>query len=437
MPSPSVLVFASLLLAVSANAQDFSTNVTQPPPAKPADMIRAQADAALEAHDYERALKFLGPLAEANPKDAHILFDLATTQDALDQNTAAEKSYRAAIADDASFLDPHVALGLMLARAGHFDDARTELLAATITPGDALLKARAYRALARIDEKPRPAAARDELIEALKLSPETPEDALLAAELASGANGGGPAAEATYRRVLAAKPYDPAATAGLAHLLVLDKKTDEAETMLVAARVAYPDNPQLLAELASLYDTERKPKQAIPLLEQLHAAEPRNDDAEHMLAEMYLEINDYAHAEPLLGALALQRSEDTDVVDDRARALLHLNRAAEAVQILSRIVAQPKLFPTTKDFGNAAGDLAYACSENNDPAGALQALEVRATVLPISAPVLFLTAISHDKLHHTKLAVQAYKQFLQASDGNNPDQEFEARHRLIALEHSK
>jgi len=113
--------------------------------------------------------------------------------------------------------------------------------------------------------------------------------------------------------------------------------------------------------------------------------------------------------------------------------LLHLKRAAEAQQILSRIVAQPGLFPTPADLGNAAGDLAFAASSNNDPTGTLQALEVRAKVLPTSAAVLFLTAISHDKLHHFKSAVEAYKQFLEASKGSNPDEEFEARHRIIAL----
>ncbi len=432
-----ILAVGGGLCVSHITAQDFSSNLTQQPTA-PVNPIRAQADAALEAHDYARALKLLGPLAEANPKDARILYDLGTAQDELDQNSPAETSYRAAIADDPAFLDPRVALGLLLARAGRFDDARAELLAATqVQAGEPLLKARAYRALARIDRKARPGEARDELLEALKLSPETADDTLLAAELAGGATGGAAAAEAAYRRVLAAHPDDPAAASGLAHLLVVDKRTGEAEVLLVATLKAHPDDVQLTAELASLYDNERKPALAIPLLEKLHKGDPENPDVTHLLAEDYLDTKDYARAEPLLAKLAIQRPQDTGVIDDRARALLHLQRAAEAEEILARIVAQPKLFPTPADLGNAAGDLAFACSENGNPACTLQALDVRATVLPISAATLFLAAISHDKLHHVKLAIEAYNQFLNASEGNNPDQEFEARHRLVALEHMK
>jgi Flp pilus assembly protein TadD len=436
-PRISIGLLALCLSALPGHAQGFSTNVTQTPTAQP-NPIRAQADAALEAHDYARALKFLGPLAEANPKDAPTLYDLATAQDALDQNSAAEKSYRASIADDAAFLDPRVALGLMLARAGRFAEARTELVAATqVSDGEPVLKARAYRALARIDERTHPGDARDELLEALKLSPETTEDTLLAAELAARAEGGAPAAEAAYRRVLAVHPDDPAAVAGLAHLLVLNKREAEAEALLAGALKTHPDDPQLTAELAGLYDSERKIALAIPLFEKLQKADPGNVDVGLPLAELYLETQDFAKAEPLLATLARDRPQDTDIIDDRARALIHLHRSAEAEAILAPIVAQPKLFPTPKDLGDAAGDLAFACSQNNDPTCTLQALDVRATVLPISAPILFLSAISHDKLHHVKLAIQAYNQFLEASQGNNPDQESEARHRLVTLEHMK
>ncbi len=155
----------------------------------------------------------------------------------------------------------------------------------------------------------------------------------------------------------------------------------------------------------------------------------------HLLAGLYLDTKNYADAEPLLAGLAAANPRDTGLVDERARALIQLRKFAEAQQILAPLVAQPKVFPTPGDLGNAAGDLAFAASENNDPRAALQALEVRATVLPPSAPVLFLTAISYDKLHQNKLAIEAYKRFLEASKGSNPEEEFSARHRLIALEH--
>ena len=67
----------------------------------------------------------------------------------------------------------------------------------------------------------------------------------------------------------------------------------------------------------------------------------------------------------------------------------------------------------------------------------LQALALRATLLPQSPSTLFLAAIAHDKLHQVKLASDLYKQFLSVANGKFPDEEWEARHRLITLDHQK
>ena len=421
-----------VLFPALSYGQDFSSNLQQTTTVSNPKFD--EANAALDARDYDRALKLLTPLAAENPKDAHILYDLASAQDALDQTSPAETSYRAAIADDPSFLDPHVAFGLLLARNNRMTEARTEFLAATkLADGDSALKARAYRALARIDQKTRPVEARNELLEALKLTPETPEDTLLGAELAESASNGGSAAEAAYRRVLARTPNDPSATSELAHLLVKELRAEEAEKILTSALEVHPSDPTLTVQLATVYAMQHKTDLALPLVQRVYQANPEDGNIGRLLANLYIDSKDYANAEPLLAKLSQQNPRDTTIIDDRARALLHLKRFPEAQQILARIVSQPNLFPTPADLGNAAGDLAFAASSNNDPEGTLQALAVRATVLPTSAPVLFLTAISHDKLHHFKLAVEAYKQFLEASKGTNPDEEFEARHRIVAL----
>ncbi len=316
-------------------------------------------------------------------------------------------------------------------------EARTEFSAATAIPsGDPSLKAHAYRALAHIDERTRPTDARDELLAALKLSPETPEDTLLSAELAA-ASGTPADAEAAYRRVLDTHPNDPEASAGLAHLLVKSHRTAEAEPLLTTALAAHPNDPSLIIQLAAAYNDQGKPALAVPLVEALASANPHDSNILRVLAGLYIDTAAWEKAEPLLATLTKQNPHDTTSIDDRGRALVHLRRYAEAQQILTRIVAQPALFPSPAALGDAAGHLAFAASENNDPAAALQAIAVRATVLPNSPEMLFVTAISHDKLHHVKLAQQAYKQFLLASNGANPDQEFQATHRLVTLEHMK
>lgn len=436
MRSVSFGLLAFVVCASPALSQDFNTDAHTR--TSPQTEQREQANAALEAHDFERALKLLVPLAEASPKDARLLYDLGSTEDALDQSSAAMGSYRAAIQDDPGYTEPRVALGLLLARMGKFEEARTELLEATRNPqSDLPLRARAYRALARLDAKTRPAEASAELLDALKLSPETPEDTLLTAELAQAAPGNAWAAEAAYRRLLAVRPDDAAAAAALAHLLIAQKRSAEAEPLLARALEAHPGDPALTTQLAALDRTQGKTPEALALVEGLHRTQPQDANVTRLLADLYLDAGADARAEPLLAVLSARNPKDTGVGEDRARALIHLRRFAEAQNVLAPLVAQPALFPNPADLGQMAGELAFVCSENNDPEGTLRALEVRARILPTSAPVLFLTAISHDKLHHVKLAQAAYKEFLAASNGSNPDEEFEAQHRLVALQHMK
>jgi predicted Zn-dependent protease len=417
-----------------------TTDTTQPQQQKQ-DPVLTQANEALDKHDYPTALKLLTTLTEKSPNDPHLLYDLAFTQDALAETpvqiTAAETTYRRAIAADPTYFDPHLALGLLLARSGKLSLAHAELLqATTLTIDNPLLKARAYRALARIDQTTNPAVASDELLSALKISPETPDDILLSGELAE-ASGDPAAAEAAYRRLLAVNPQNHDATAALTHLLLHQQKPDQAETLLTAALAKDPDNPTLNAQLASLYDKQGKPAEALPIVEKLHIAHPEDPTITRLLARLYSHNQQYDKAATLYAALVANSPQNPTLLDDDADVLIRLKQFAEAEALLKRAVANPDAFPTKDDLGNAASHLAFASSVNNDPATTLQALTLRATVLPNSPSTLFLEATAHDKLHHTKQATDLYKQFLSVANGQFPDEEWEARHRLITLEHMK
>jgi predicted Zn-dependent protease len=436
------LIFFALVAVSPTHAQlpAGTTDTTQHPIQKQ-DPLLTQADEALQKQDFATAEKLLTTLVEKSPNDPHLLYDLGFAQDALaetpDQITAAETSYRRSIAADPAYFDPHLALGLLLARNGKLTLARTEFLTATTLKTDnPALKARAYRALARIDQTSNPATASDELLSALKISPETPDDILLSGELAE-ASGDTAAAEAAYRRLLAADPQNHDATAALTHLLLHQQKPDQAESLLTAALAKDPDNPTLNAQLATLYDKQGKTAEAIPIVEKLHGTHPDDPNITRLLARLYSRSQQYDQANTLYAGLVAASPRDTVLLDDQADALIHLKRFAEAEALLKRAVADPSAFPSKDDLGSAASHLAFASSANNDPNGTLQALTLRATVLANSPSSLFLAATAHDKLHHIKQATDLYKQFLLVANGQFPDEEWEARHRLITLEHMK
>ncbi len=404
------------------------------------DALRLQATEALDRNNPAAALRPLTTLAEHHPTDPHILFDLASTQDALDQNSAAQATYRRAIAADPDYFEPHLALGLLLARTSHPAEARSELLAAVAlnTPDNAL-KARAYRALARVDQHQNPAEARDALLSALKLSPETPDDTAFAAALATSADDPEDAEQA-LRRVLVAHPADPVAAADLARLLIAKAEPadlDEARKLLDIALAKSPDDAGLNAELATLDLKQGKPEEALALVNRLHSADPGNAAVTRLQARLLLQTGQPEEAEPLLAQLTKRNPNDGNLLDQYADVLIRLHHSAEAAAVLRPVLTRSDLFPTSAARADAASRLAFAASQSNDPNTVLQALEVRATVLPQSPSSLFLAATANDKLHHVKQATDLYRQFLSAANGKFPDEEFEARHRLVTLAHMR
>jgi tetratricopeptide (TPR) repeat protein len=437
---PAVLpaIFFALITTCPTQAQlpAGTTDTTQTQP-QTQDPLLTQASEALAKQDYPTALKLLTTLSEKNPGDAHILYNLASTQDALDQASAAEATYRRTITIDPSYFEPHLALGLLLARKNKRTEARAEILKATTLNADnPALKSRAFRTLARLDQTSNPSTASDELLSALKLSAETPDDILLSGELAE-ASGDLASAEAAYRRLIAVDPQNHDATAALTHLLLHQQKPDQAESLLTAALAKDPDNPTLNTQLAVLYQKQGKTAESLPLLQKLHTAHPEDATITRLLAHVYGRNQQYDQAAPLYAALVAGSPQDPTLLDDSADTLIHLKQFAEAEVLLKRAVANPAAFPSKDDLGNAASHLAFASSVNNDPTITLQALTLRAKVLPNSPSSLFLGATAHDKLHHTKQATDLYKQFLSVANGQFPDEEWEARHRLITLEHTK
>ncbi|MGO4213054.1 tetratricopeptide repeat protein, partial [Terriglobus sp. YAF25] len=264
-----------------------------------------KAQAALDQQNYAEAERLLIGLVKADPKNAGMLYQLAFAQEAQEKDDAAEASYKAAIAVDPKQFESTLALGLIQARKGHLDSARETLQkAVALQPGDAaqarVLKARAYRALAQIDQAKDPAAARDWLVAALKLTPETPEDTLMVAELADAA-GDTVDAEAQYKKLMAKGPISPEIAVSYARYLLR--------------------HGQAAA--------------ATPLLEQLLAANPDDANLKRLLAHLYTQANDPAKAEPMLRAALAATPDDPSLLDDLGSALVLEKKFDEAQQVFT------------------------------------------------------------------------------------------------------
>jgi predicted Zn-dependent protease len=392
----------------------------------------AEAEAAIVKSDWTAAEAKLTPWLAVHPADARALFDAAYVADAQNRLDDALGLYRrAADANPISF-EAHVELGLLLARQGKPADARPELAAATqLDPGEAGVgaKARAWRALAEIDRADDPARASEDLLEALKLSPETEDDTLLAASLAD-QTGQSEAAETAYRRILAQDPKSAPANAGLAHLLIAHKQFPEAETFLREALVQSPEDVTLTAQLAAVLAAQDK-AEALPLFQKLHSAYPNNAAITRMLAEVLADAGDAAGSDKLFAGQLAASPNDTDLLVAHGQNLIHLLKYAEAYTVFDKV--------TTLDSANADGwsGLAFVASKTNRPSVTLHALIMRSKYLPEVPSTYFLWATAYDALHDKAAAATYYHHFLDSSAGKSPELESQARQRLQLLEGKK
>ncbi|HVJ07657.1 MAG TPA: tetratricopeptide repeat protein [Acidisarcina sp.] len=383
--------------------------------------------------DLVGARTALNDYLKQHPSDAKALFDLGYVEELGDHNDPAIAAYKQAIAADPKQMEAQLALGLLLARNGKPDEARPYVEAATLLEPaipNTDLQARAWRALAQLDRTSDPAKAKSALLQALKISPESTDDTLLTAEIAEASNDP-EIAENAYRRVLAAHPESSPAIAGLVHLLLAQKKYAEAEPLLQSALDRDPDDPALNGQWAATLLAENKPEQAIATLERLHQAHPADPVVGRMFAETLSRTADYAKADAIYTELLAQAPNDADLLSGQGECLLHLQKYPNAIAAYQKVV---KIRP---EDGDAWAGLALASSEAKQYATTLDALSMRSKYLAETPATYFLRATAYDNLHQQKAAVEFYQKFLAAAHGNFPDQEWQAKHRLVALGYTR
>lgn len=394
---------------------------------KSVPLTKAEAD--IDAKNYAGARSLLDAYLSAHSTDARALFDRGYVEDAQGHADAAAGYYRKAISADPKQFEARLALGLILAREGKATAARGQLEAATKlspNPPNPIAKAQAYRALAQLVRITDPDAAKQALLKALSMSPETVGDTLLTAEIAE-AEGDSDTAEAAYRRVLNVQPESSPAIAGLAHLLIAQKKYTEAEPLLKTALLRDPDDPALNTELATVLSAEGKQTEAVAALEKLHQQQPNDMPVTRMLADAYAESGQMEKADPLYVQALKAAPNDPDLLTARGEELIRQKRNAEALPLLERAV---KLKP---DDADAWSSLAFAATQEHQYQLTLDALSMRSKYVPETPATYFLRATAYDNLHQTKLAAENYHEFLSVANGKFPDQEWQAKHRLITL----
>jgi Flp pilus assembly protein TadD len=235
-------------------------------------------------------------------------------------------------------------------------------------------------------------------------------------------------AESEYRESVKLQPNNPSALGALAYLYSTQKRFAEAETTLRSFIALQPQDAKAHVQLGSvLFSLDKKDEGDKELAAALGLAS--SDPGVLMQVAQLYSLNEmYSQAEPPFAALTRILPNNPESLYGHGVVLLQLKNFPAAQFKLQRAVS---LRPDLKE---AYGDLAVAASENKDYAVAIRALDARARFLPESAGTYFLRATSYDHLKQFPPAADNYKKFLATDSGKNPNQEWQAKHRLVAIE---
>ena len=425
-----------LLAATPVSAQVSSSKtvrhhrVAVEDPSQPAELT--QAESAIEKKDYAAAEPLLKKVVDALPANYQAWFDLGFVYNALGRTDDSIAAYRKSVTAKPDIFESNLNLGLMLAKTRQ-PEAEEFLRAATrLKPQSQVDEghARAWLALARLKEETNPAQALEAYRQAAALQPKDPEPRLSAGRLLESENKFADAEE-QYKQALTLDPSSQDALVGLANVYMRGQRFPDAEEYLrkVVSQRANEAAPHI--QLGRVLAADQKYEEAIAELQAGLKIAPNDDSAQRDLADVYLSAGKYPEAEALYRSLLTANPNDAELHHQLGQTFMKLKKFAAAEQ---EYLTTVKLKP---DWGLAYGDLAVAANETQDYPLAIKALDMRAKFLPEIPVGYFLRATAYDHLRDYHQAAANYHLFLQVANGKYPDQEWQARHRLITIEPKK
>ena len=396
---------------------------------QPPELI--QAEDAIQKRDYAAAEPLLRKVLDRDAGNYVAWFDLGFLENAVGKVDESIAAYRKSVEAKPDVFESNLNLGLQLAKTDQPDAEKFLRDATTLKPTSQVAEgqARAWLSLARLLEKAKPDEAIAAYRQASTLRPADPEPHLAAGLLLEKENKFSDA-ETEYKQDLALDPKSDALT-GLANIYMRGHRFVEAEEYLRKLVVAQPENAAAHVQLGRVLAAEGKNDAAVAELETGAKLAPADASVQRDLADIYFAAGKNAQAESAYRALLAGDPNDGELHRSYGQALLREKKFPDAQQ---EFLAAVKLKP---EVGEAYGDLAFVAGENKNYPLVIKALDARAKLLPEVATTYFLRASAYDHLRDYKQAAANYHLFLNTANGKYPDQEWQAKHRLIAIEPKK
>ena len=427
-----LLTIVGLSAITSAQMTGKTVRHHKQPQDDPSRAALIEAESAIEKKDYAGAEATLKKIVEGDAANYQAWFDLGFVYNAMGKREDSINAYRKSVAAKPDLFESNLNLGLMLARAGRPEAVEFLRAATKLTPSDHVEEARerAWLSLAHVLEATKPQEALEAYRQAATLEPKDPEPHIAAGLLLERQKDLAKA-EKEYQQVVALDPQSAEALTALANIYMRSKRFPEAESTLRKLAAERPDDAGVHLQLGRVLAASNKTDDAIAELETGLKLTPGDKEAQRDLAELFNSSGKYQQSEPVYRSLLAQDPKNAELHHSLGQCLMKLKKFPEAQQeFLTAIQLKP-------DLGPAYGDLAAVANEMQNYPLIIKALDARAKLLPEIPLSYFLRATAYDHLRDYKQAAVNYHLFLQASKGELPDEEWQARHRLIAIEPKK
>jgi tetratricopeptide (TPR) repeat protein len=391
-----------------------------------------KAEDLIQKKDYASAEPLLRKVIDEDPSNYEAWFDLGFVENGVGKVDDSIAAYRKSVAAKPDVFEANLNLGLQLAKSGQ-GDAEQFLRAATqLKPTSHVSEgqARAWLSLAHVLEATKPDEALAAYEHAAILQPKDPEPHLAAGLLLEKQEKFSDA-EHEYKQALSLDPSASDAVTGLANIYMRGRRFPDAEAELRKLITARPEQAAARIQLGRVLAAEGKNDEAIAELQAGAKLAPADVSLQRDLAELYVTAKKYDLAEASYRTLLTASPNDAALHQDLGKALLEQKKFVDAEKEFLEAV---KLKP---DLGTGYGDLAFAASENKDYPLTIKALDARVKFLPEIPITYFLRASAYDHLKDFKKAAVNYHLFLNTANGKYPDQEWQAKHRLVAIEPKK
>ena len=393
----------------------------------------AQAEDAIQKNDFTGAETLLKKAIDKDPKNYQAWFDLGFVLNRLGRVEDSIHAYRQSVAAKPEVFETNLNLGLMLVRFNSPEAERYLRAATGLKPTDHVEEgqARAWLALAHLLENTKPGDALAAYRKASELTPKDPEPHLSAGLLQERQKEFS-AAEAEYKQVLAVDPHSTEVAIGLTNLYMKSGRLGDAEPLLRRLATERPDDAGIHLQLGRVLAAQSKKDDAITEIQTALKLAPADSDAQREIADLYSSAGKNDLAENTYRALVTTQPKDPELHRGLGQALLRQKKFPEAQQ---EFLTALRL---KRDSPDVYVDLAFAASENKNYELTIRALNGR-TLLNAELPAIcfFLRASAYDHLRDYKQAAVDYHHFLDVANGKYPDQEWQATHRLIAIEPKK